>query len=228
MHTYVFLDVETTGLDGQTERVIEIYMLRVRQDGSYEEFASFMDPERPIPAKITEITGITAAEVTGAPTEAQLAPRIRSFIAEGTVVAHNLAFDLQFLQAMFRRQGLPTIRRRGVDTLKLSRTVYPRLCIYPEGGGSHRLKNLMYHFGLDDGFANTHRAKDDVLLLVQVYRSLQAVADGVYPTSFPTAVTHGCPTCGRAMHVIADGNGCPVLHCQRPKGCGTTADVSQP
>ena len=51
---------------------------------------------------------------------------------------------------MFERQNLRQLSKaQGVDTLAISRKLFPKLCIYPGGEGSHKLKNLMYHFGLD-------------------------------------------------------------------------------
>lgn len=218
MDSLVFLDTETTGLNGSRDRIIEIYMLRVHKHGKAEEFESFINPLRPIPTFITEITGITDTDVHNAPDEQEIAKPIREFIGEGTIVAHNLPFDKRFLDAMFKRNNCVPLGKGGIDTLALSRQLFPKLCIYPKGEGSHKLKNLMYHFGLDKQFSNSHRAKDDVLLLVQVYRSLQKYAAGELDYTFPDPVCYGCPSCGSPMRVW-EGDTYRELICSKHPAC---------
>lgn len=153
-----------------------------------------------------------------APLEEQIAAEIRDFIGSGLPVAHNLPFDRGFLNAMFRRNNLLELGDVGLDTLAISRGLFPKLCIYPKGGGSHRLSNLMYHFGLEDAYTNSHRARDDVMLLIEVFRNLQNYAAGNFSGTFPAAVTHGCPNCGSAMHLQIEGD-TTVLRCQQDAGC---------
>ena len=160
------MDVETTGLNSAAERIIEIFMLKLWSSGQVEEYGTLINPGRPLPAVITEITGLTDADLADSPRENEVAEAIRDFIGDGTLVAHNLSFDQRFLAAMFRRTNQRPLSTNGIDTLKLSRTLFPKLCIYPGGGGSHKLSNLMYHFGLDGLYSNSHRARDDVMLLV--------------------------------------------------------------
>ncbi len=216
MKNLVFLDVETTGLNGSTDRIIEIYMLKVEYSGDVAEYHSLINPVRAIPMKITEITGITGRDLQNAPFESSISNSIRSFIGDGAIVAHNLSFDLRFLEALFQRNQCAPLTGGGVDTLAISRDLFPKLCIYPEGGGSHRLKNLMYHFGLDKDYENSHRAKDDVMLLVQVYRHLEQYASG--HLSYPKAVTHGCPACGSAMLLQAKGTQRELV-CVKGRSC---------
>jgi DNA polymerase III epsilon subunit family exonuclease len=186
--------------------------------GEVAEYGTLIDPQRPIPQVITEITGLTEDDLKGAPTEAEVASDIRDFIGLGTPVAHNLAFDMRFLNAMFRRNKLVEVAAVGIDTLAISRSLFPKLCVYPEGGGSHRLSNLMYHFRLEDSYANSHRARDDVMLLVEVFRHLQDYAAGRGKVRYPEAVTHGCPTCGSPMDLTRDG-GRNLLICRKQPSC---------
>jgi DNA polymerase III epsilon subunit family exonuclease len=218
MKSLIFLDVETTGLSSKRDRIIEIYMLKVAYEGDVEEYHTFINPERQIPGFITNLTGITNADVADAPTESQIAKNIRDFIGDGVLVAHNLSFDRRFLAAMFERNHCQPLPSGGIDTLGISMRLFPKLCIYPNGEGSHKLKNLMYHFHLDRDFANSHRAKDDVLLLVQVYRHLEKYAKGQLPYTYPRAMTHGCPRCGSAMQLIESG-GKRELVCVKGSGC---------
>jgi len=222
MDSLVFLDVETTGLRPKQDRIIEIYMLKVHQSGSTEEFSKLINPGRPLPEKITEITGLRDEDLRDAPTEADAAPAVREFLADGVPVGHNLSFDLQFLNSMFRRNNLEPLASKGIDTLALSREAFPKLCVYPGGGGSHRLANLMYHFGLDKSFSNSHRAKDDVLLLVQVYRCLQQVLSDSYAYDFPREVAEGCQECGRAMTVEHMRAGRLRVYCSK---CGREGPI---
>jgi DNA polymerase-3 subunit alpha (Gram-positive type) len=218
MKSLIFLDVETTGLSAKRDRIIEIYMLKVAHNGDVSEYHSFINPERPIPEFITKLTGITEEDVANAPVEGEAAKSIRDFISDGVLVAHNLAFDRRFLTAMFERNQCEPLPPGGIDTLAISMRLFPKLCIYPNGEGSHKLKNLMYHFRLDRDFANSHRAKDDVLLLVQVYRHLESYAAGRSPYKYPRAMTHGCPQCGSAMRLFIN-QGKRELVCTKGSGC---------
>lgn len=214
----VFFDVETTGLDGNRDRIIEIFVLSLSKSGEVEEYETLINPERPLPEKITEITGLKDSDLLDAPTEREVAVEIREFVGFGTPVAHNLPFDLRFLNAMFRRNNLLEMGGGGIDTLAISRSLFPKLCIYPEGGGSHRLSNLMYHFGLQDSYANAHRARDDVMLLVEVFRHLQEYSTGQSQIEYPKAVTHGCPTCGSPMYLTYSDSQ-TILTCKRQPSC---------
>ncbi len=214
----VFVDVETTGLNPFTDRIIEIFMLKLLESGEVKEYGTLINPGRPLPPEITEITGLTDADLADSPREEEVAPKVREFIGGGTLVAHNLSFDQRFLNAMFRRTKQPPLTGKGIDTLALSRTLFPKLCIYPGGGGSHKLSNLMYHFGLDGLYSNSHRARDDVMLLVEVYRHLQDHALGRSGVMYPEAVTHGCPVCGAVMRmdVVAGEH---ILTCTNEPAC---------
>ncbi|NLY11224.1 MAG: hypothetical protein GX020_06030 [Firmicutes bacterium] len=219
MSSLVFLDTETTGLSAYYDRLIEIHLLAVERNGDCQEWGTFINPERRIPARITEITGITDEDVKNAPREDEVAVKIRDFIGNRIVVAHNLAFDLSFLNAMFERQNLRQLSKaQGVDTLAISRKLFPKLCIYPGGEGSHKLKNLMYHFGLDRIYQNSHRARDDVLLLAQVYRHLAAYQNRRDRFEYPKEVTHGCPSCGSVMKLEVI-KGVRMLVCTKYPSC---------
>ncbi|NMB01653.1 MAG: 3'-5' exonuclease [Firmicutes bacterium] len=209
--------METTGLDGERDRIIEIFLLALKKTGEVRHFETLINPERPLPPKITEITGLTDSDLVGAPSEAMVAAEIREFIGVGTPVGHNLPFDLRFVNAMFRRNGLLELGGSGIDTLTISRELFPKLAVYPGGGGSHRLSNLMYHFGLENSYANSHRAKDDVMLLVEVFRNLQDYATGK-GKRYPDALIYGCPTCGSAMY-LENENGQNILVCKKKPAC---------
>src|SRR5690554_4256679 len=109
MESLVFLDTETTGLSSIKDRVIEIFMFKVYRGGEVEEFYSLINPKRPIPRLITGITGLTDQDVKDAPSEEAIAPKIRDFLGDGTIVAHNLAFDLRFLAEMLKRNNCAPI-----------------------------------------------------------------------------------------------------------------------
>ncbi|NLO94910.1 MAG: hypothetical protein GX388_02730 [Firmicutes bacterium] len=210
--------METTGLDPERDRIIEIFMLALSKSGEVAQYETLINPERPLLPEIVELTGLTDADLKDAPLEAAVAPEIREFIGLGTPVAHNLSFDLRFVNAMFRRNNLLELGEGGLDTLAISRALFPKLAIYPGGGGSHRLSNLMYHFRLDGAYANAHRAREDVLLLVEVFRHLQDYAAGRGSLSYPEPLIYGCPTCGSVMYVNRE-DGRDVLVCKNQPSC---------
>lgn len=147
---YVVLDIETTGLRKNTDRIIEIAAIRYSNGREIEEYHTMVDPERPLSSKIIELTGITQADLTGAPTIDEIRDDFLSFIGSSTLVGHNAKqFDIPFLAAQLHAQ----IDNKVIDTLCLAREHFPDL-------PNHRLEYLKEQLGLYSG--GSHRALDDV------------------------------------------------------------------
>lgn len=160
----VVVDTETTGLDPTQDQIIEIAACVLRGPQIVDRFQTFVDPQRAIPQEITELTGITNADVCGKP-DPSLAVEMFAQWADGRdLVAHNASFD----KAVIMRQAKPgDITGQWMDSLALARIVLPRM-------RSHRLKDLACAFGLPQ---STHRATDDVEATARLWRLLLA---GVY------------------------------------------------
>ena len=97
--SFVAIDLETTGFDSETDRIIDVGATRFDRFGHAESFESLVDPGRPIPTEICELTGITDADVTGAPTAPRVLEELRAFCGGLPVVGQSVGFDLSFLRA---------------------------------------------------------------------------------------------------------------------------------
>ena len=108
MHLVLF-DLETTGLLSETAAIIQIAAARLQGGVIHDEsFATYVRPERPIPAEITALTGITEADVADAPALSQALEAFAAFAGDGVLVAHSgRSFDLPFLEAAAIRCGRP-------------------------------------------------------------------------------------------------------------------------
>ncbi len=157
----IAIDVETTGISPEKERIIEIGAFRVETG---EVFRTFVQPGRPLPEKITELTGITDEMLVGAPEEQEAMQELLAFLAGDTVLlGHNIAFDHSFLVQAIRRCGLEEPQFYGIDTLKLARVLCPEL-------PNKKLETVVAHFGLTNERA--HRAFEDARVTAEVYRCL--------------------------------------------------------
>jgi DNA polymerase III subunit epsilon len=119
--TFVVLDLETTGLSPDRDRVTEIGAVKVRGGEVLGELRTFVHPGRPIPPAITAVTGITDAMVRDAPPMAAVLPTVLGFLGEAVLVAHNAGFDLGFLRAAAAQHGLAPPDPVVVDTARLAR-----------------------------------------------------------------------------------------------------------
>ena len=99
---YVVLDVETTGLNTFTDEIIEIGAVRFENGVEVAEFSELIDPRRPLPDKIVEITGITSAMLRGRRTLREAMPDFAKFCEGAVLVAHNASFDLAFFRRAFK------------------------------------------------------------------------------------------------------------------------------
>ncbi len=122
---YIALDTEATGLRAETDEIIEIGAVRFRDGQILERWQSFVRPGQPLPYKITALTGITAADVRGAPPLYTLAPALLRFVADHPIVGHSIEIDL----AMLKRQGVP-LRNRAYDTFELATLLLPEVPVY--------------------------------------------------------------------------------------------------
>jgi DNA polymerase-3 subunit alpha (Gram-positive type) len=168
---FVVFDVETTGLSAHSDRVIQIGAVRVRGGEVCESFNSFVDPERSLPQKITELTKITAEMLTGAPKEAEAFAAFQAFCGDAALCAHNAHFDMGFLKAQAQRTGL-RFCSPCVDTLALAQLLLPDMKNY-------RLDTLTGHFGVG-GFEH-HRADDDARVTGQLLLELLRTAREAHP-----------------------------------------------
>jgi predicted DnaQ family exonuclease/DinG family helicase len=118
--TWVALDLEFTGLDPQRDEIIEIGMVRFSGDEVLETFSSLVSTRRPIPLKVQQLSGITPADLAGAPSLDSLKGRILSFVKAYPLVGHTIEMDLRFLN----RQGLP-LQNLAVDSFELASILVP-------------------------------------------------------------------------------------------------------
>ncbi len=157
--TFVVTDTETTGTRAGEDRVIEIGAVKVRGGEVVDTFQSLVDPQRHVPRRITRITGLSTATVFGEPTAKEVLPGYLDFLGDGVLVAHNLGFDLRFLQAELDLAGLPAIGNEAVCTVRLARRLLPSL---PSRG----LTALAAHFGIAN--SARHRALGDAEATAEV------------------------------------------------------------
>jgi DNA polymerase III epsilon subunit family exonuclease len=162
--TFLALDFETTGLDCIGGRVVEIGAIRFTLDPEgYDEEASLaclVDPGMPIPQRASAIHGISNEDVAGAPSFREVAPALLALAEGAVIVAHNVRFDLSFLDAELSRLGLSRPPAETADTVALSRRAFP-------GRASYRLGAIASALGIDPGAA--HRALDDARTCMLLY-----------------------------------------------------------
>lgn len=174
--TLVVVDLETTGTDPRTDAITEIGAVKVCGGEVLAEFRTFVDPQRPIPAYIATLTGITDATVAGAPTIQAVLPTFLDFVGDGALVAHNARFDVAFLTAQAARCEVSWPRPPVLDTLALARTVFRR-----DEVRDHKLSTLATYVGAT--ISPDHRALTDARATVDV---LHAIIGRLGPTGAST------------------------------------------
>ncbi|MDP4153331.1 MAG: PolC-type DNA polymerase III [Bacillota bacterium] len=157
--TYVVFDLETTGLSAETEYITEIGAVKIKNGEVADKLDTFAKPEKPIPQKITELTGITNEMVAGAPSQKDAVQMFLDFCGDSVLVAHNAQFDTSFIRAAVRRFELK-FDNAYIDTVALARRLYPEL-------KNHKLDTVAEAVGA--GNFNHHRACDDAEVLSRIF-----------------------------------------------------------
>lgn len=162
---YIVIDVETTGLSPDDDRIIEVAAVKCENDRIVDSFHSLINPGRRIPSNVTKLTGIKNADVAGAPDMDTVAPELSEFIDNLPLVAHNANFDIKFIANAFKRAGIS----KGmlyIDTLVLARNAFPDM-------PNHKLSTLINELGLLD-HEQEHRAMSDVEATQRLYTACKA------------------------------------------------------
>lgn len=162
---FVVFDTETTGLDPSAEALTEIGAVLVKNGQQAETFGCFVNPGKPIPAKITELTGITDAMVADAPGPNEAMRRFLAFAGDRVLVAHNAhGFDMRFLRKAAEAAGLP-LENPYIDTLPMAQAMYPGLKNY-------KLDTINKHLEIEP--FRHHRAVDDAAALGRIFCKMLA------------------------------------------------------
>ncbi len=157
--TYCVLDLETTGFSPKTEMITEIGIMKVKNGEVLDSFSCFVNPQKPIPARVVEVTNITDEMVKDAQTIDKVFPKMLEFIKDTVLVAHNAKFDINFLQYFARKLGYE-FDFTYVDTLGMAKDLFPDFKKYKLGKIAENLKIKV---------EVAHRALDDVDTTVKVF-----------------------------------------------------------
>ncbi|HLS08260.1 ATP-dependent DNA helicase DinG [Lentibacillus sp.] len=124
---YVVIDLETTGHSPvNPDKIIEVGIVVIEKNGITQEYSTFLNPERPIPPFITNLTGITDTDVREAPVLRDKAAEITAMFKNSYLVAHNVPFDLGFLNEELAASDFPELHNPVLDTVELARILYPQ------------------------------------------------------------------------------------------------------
>ena len=160
---FIVFDIETTGLSAEKEAITEIGAVIVENGKITETFNTFVNPKKPVPAKITEITGITDEMVKDAPSEEDAVKSFLEFADGCPLVAHNAhGFDMKFIKRVTSTFGIE-MPNTYIDTVPLARAIYPDL-------KSVKLDKLAEYLGFEK--FNHHRASDDAKMLADIFIKL--------------------------------------------------------
>ena len=160
--TYCVLDLETTGFSATNDRITEIGIMKVKNKEVIDSFSCFVNPERHIPERVSEVTNITDDMVKDAETIEKIFPKVLEFLGdskETVIVAHNANFDVGFLKQNAKRLGYE-FDYTYLDTLSLAKDLFPNYKKY-------KLGKIAENLGIKVEVA--HRALDDVDTTVKVF-----------------------------------------------------------
>ena len=158
--TYCVLDLETTGFSPRLEKITEIGVMKYQDGKVIDKFSCFVNPEKSIPPRVVEVTGITDDMVRNAETIDKVFPKLLEFIKDSVLVAHNAEFDVGFLRHFAKELGYE-FDFTYLDTLSLAYELFPEYKTY-------KLGRIAKNLGIKVDVA--HRALDDVDTTVKVFK----------------------------------------------------------
>lgn len=163
---YVIFDIETTGLDCMSDKIIEIGAIKVKNNEIVGEFNYLINPNIILPEVIINITGITDEDLKEKETIDTILPKFIEFIGDFPLLAHNNSFDLSFINENIKILNLNKLNNTMVDTLELSRKYLTHMY-------NHKLETLKKYYNIKEV---SHRAVGDCKTTKYIYDEIKKKA----------------------------------------------------
>jgi DNA polymerase-3 subunit epsilon len=162
----IAFDTETTGLDPRAgHRLVEIGCVElIHGMPSGKSWHSYLNPERDMPEEAFNVHGLSVDFLQDKPRFAEVVEGFLAFVGDATLVIHNAAFDLGFINAELDKVGRPALTNTFVDTVSVARRKFP--------GQRNSLDALCERFGINNAHRTKHGALLDAELLAEVYIEL--------------------------------------------------------
>lgn len=162
----IVLDTETTGLNSLGgDRVVEIGCVElINHIPSGRNFHRYINPEQSMPEEAFRVHGLSDEFLRDKPRFVAVAAEFAEFVGDATLIIHNAAFDIGFLNAERARLKLPSLGNEVIDTVEVARRVHP--------GARVSLDALCKHYGIDNSKRTLHGALLDSEILADVYLEL--------------------------------------------------------
>ncbi len=157
--SFVAIDIETTGLSPENNKIIEVGALKIRDGKVVDTLSVLIDPEVSLPYQIVELTGITDSMLSGKETFSEASKNIYEFIKDEPLLGHNIRFDYSFLKHHLANSGY-TIDNKLIDTLRIAKGLHPEMA-------SRSLSNMCIKYNLVNEAA--HRAYEDARVTMALY-----------------------------------------------------------
>ncbi len=165
--TFVCLDTETTGLSTKYDRITEFGAVKVVRGLITDRMDVLIDPEMHIPDEIQQKTNISDEMVKGKPKFREVLPQILKFLEGSIMVTHNIVFDYGMINEEMKKYGFGELKMRGIDTLALSRYLFP-------DAAAHNLGSLCKRYEVEYNDDKAHRADYDAEVLSNVFLSIRS------------------------------------------------------
>ena len=158
--TFTAFDTETTGLNCQTYRTIEIGAVQFNKSGVLRSFSTLINPHQSVPFECSQINHITDEMLAGKPEIQDILPDFLNFLGNSIIIGHNVNFDLRFLNAEMERLSMPPVENQVIDTLGLCRWAFPEQEKYNQPLIAQKLGIII---------KNAHRAYDDAFVCGNIF-----------------------------------------------------------
>ncbi len=163
---YVVFDTETTGFNAAGgDQMIEIGAVKIKNGEITDTFDELIDPKRPLPKKITELTNITDEMLKGKEDEKTVTKKFLEWAGNAPMVAHNAKFDISFIEMSMKKYDLGEFKNTVIDTLELSRTL-------DQGFARHSLSALVQRYNVEFDEEGHHRADYDADGTAKVFHKM--------------------------------------------------------
>lgn len=165
--SYIIFDIETTGLDKEKDKIIEIGALKYKNNVLIEEFNYLINPQISLPEVIVNITGIKDEDLINKEDISVILPKFIEFIEDLPLIAHNKEFDLGFINKNLNDLNLNHLTNNSIDTLELARIYIPQLYNY-------KLETIKKYFNIKQV---SHRAVGDCYTTNYLYQECKKRAN---------------------------------------------------